>query len=313
MTHGKKVLVIGSANMDLSMNMYRVPNEGETLIDDGGVAYTPGGKGANAASALLKMGADTVLCAKLGQDIHGQRLFNYYKESGLDVSCLKADPDFPTGLAVVMKESNGNNRIVVYPGANSNLTNENVIDAFSSNPDAVYVSFEIPFNIALTAAKVASAKGIPIFIDSAPARRDHPLEALPEIEIFSPNESETEEYTGITPAGVDSSLRAALALYKRVKAKYIVIKQGARGAFIYDGKHYDTMPAIRADKTVDTTAAGDAFTAALVVEYMRNGGDIKSAVRYANAAGAITVTRAGASSSVATDAEVRALLSKYNY
>ena len=313
MTQRNKVLVVGSANMDLSMNMYRIPNEGETVIDDGGVAYTPGGKGANAAMALMKVGAKVVFCAKLGQDVHGQRLFNYYKYAGMDVSCLKADPDFPTGLAVVMKEADGKNRIVVYPGANGNITNENVIDAFSSNPDAVYIGFEIPFNIALTAAKVASAKGIPIFIDSAPAKKEHPLEALPEIEIFSPNESETEEYTGISPAGVESSLRAALALYKRVKAKYIVIKQGARGAFIYDGKHYDTIPAIRADKTVDTTAAGDAFTAAMVAEYMRNGGDIKSAVIYANAAGAITVTRAGASSSVATDAEIRALLSKNNY
>ena len=132
MTQGKRILVVGSANMDLSMNMYRIPNEGETLIDDGGVAYTPGGKGANAAMALMKVGAEAVLCAKLGQDVHGQRLFNYYKASGMDVSCLKADPDFPTGLAVVIKEADGKNRIVVYPGANGNLTNENVIDAFSS-------------------------------------------------------------------------------------------------------------------------------------------------------------------------------------
>ena len=306
----KKILVVGSANMDLSMNVFRVPAAGETVIDDGGVGYTPGGKGANAAMALMKMGANAVLCAKLGQDVHGQRLYNYYKEMGMDTSCLKADHDFPTGLAVVIKEADGQNRIVVYPGANSNLTTDNVMDAFECNPDAVYIGFEIPFNIALTAAKVASAKGIPVFVDSAPAKRDHPLEALPPVEIFSPNETETEEYTGILPRGMESSLRAALTLYKRVKAKYIVIKQGSRGAFIYDGKHYDTLPAIRADKTVDTTAAGDAFTAALVVEYLRNGGDIKSAVKYANAAGAITVTRKGASSSVANDVEIRALLEK---
>lgn len=313
MAQAKKILVVGSANMDLSMNVYKIPDAGETVIDDGGVAYTPGGKGASAAMALMKMGACAVLCAKLGQDVHGQRLFNYYKESGMDTSCLKADHDFPTGLAVVIKEADGTSRTVVYPGANGNLTNDNVIDAFECNPDAVYIGFEIPFSIALTAAKVAATKGIPIFVDSSPAKKDHPLEALPPVEIFSPNESETEEYTGILPAGMESSLRAALALYKRVKAKYIVIKQGARGAFIYDGKHYDTVPAIRADKTIDTTAAGDAFTAALAVEYMRNGGDIKSAVKYANAAGAITVTRRGGSSSVANDTEIRALLAKNGY
>ena len=87
-------------------------------------------------------------------------------------------------------------------------------------------------------------------------------------------------------------------------------KQGSRGAFLYDGKHYDTFPAVRADKTVDTTSAGEAFTAGLVLEYLRNGGDIKAAIKYANAAGAIAVTRKGASASVPNDTEVRALLAK---
>ncbi len=306
-----RVLVVGSANIDLSMNVYKVPEAGQTVIDDGGVAYTPGGKGANAAMALLKMGAEPVLCAKLGADAHGQRLYTYFKEKALNTSCLKVDHDFPTGLAVVIKEADGNNRIISYPGANSNLTTENIVDAFNCEPDALLIGFEIPFNIALSAAKIASAKGIPIFVDAAPADKSHPLEALPEVEIFSPNETETLEYTGVNPAGMDSSLRAALALYKKVKCKYIVIKQGARGSFLYDGKHYDTFPAMRADKTVDTTAAGDAFTAALTAEYMRNGRDIKAAIKYATAAGAIAVTREGAVSSVPTDLEVRALLAKH--
>ncbi len=310
MSSFKKILIVGSANMDLSMNVYKVPEAGETVLDDGGVAYMPGGKGANAAMAFRKMGAESVLCAKLGADNHGQRLYNYFKEMGLNTSCLKVDHDFPTGLAVVIKEADGNNRIIVYPGANSNITTENIVDAFTCNPDAVFLGFEIPFNMALTAAKIASTKGIPVFVDAAPADKSYPLETLPPLEIFSPNETETFEYTGINPAGVDSSLRAALALYRRVKCKYLVIKQGARGAFLYDGKHYDTFPAIRADKTVDTTAAGDSFTAGLTLEYLRNGGDIRSAIKYANAAGAIAVTRQGAASSVPTDIEVRALLAK---
>ncbi len=308
----KRVLVVGSANMDLSMNVYKIPEAGQTVLDDGGVAYTPGGKGANAAMALLKMGADSVLCAKLGADAHGHRLYTYFKEMGLNTSCLKVDHDFPTGFAAVLKEADGNNRIIVYPGANSNMTTENIVDAFSCEPDALFLSFEIPFNVALTAAKIASTKGIPIFVDAAPADKAHPLETLPEVEVFSPNEVETFEYTGINPAGIDSSLRAALMLYRKVKCKYIVIKQGARGAFLYDGKHYDTFPAIRADKAIDTTAAGDAFTAGLVIEYLRNGHDIKSAVKYAIAAGAIAVTREGAASSVPTDLEIRALLAKQN-
>ena len=310
MADKKKILLVGSANMDLSMNVFKVPAAGETVIDDGGVAYIPGGKGANSAVAINRLGGDCVFCTKLGADIHGQRLFNYYKEIGIDTTYIKADHDHPTGLAVVIREADGTNRIVVYPGANSHITNESVIEAFDCNPDALYLGFEIPFEIAVAAAKVASAKGIPIFVDAAPANKNYELENLPPLEIFSPNESETLEYTGIKPAGIESSLRAALALYRRVKCKYLVIKQGARGAFLYDGKRYYTFPALRADKVVDTTAAGDAFTAALTLEYLRNGGDIRAAINYGNAAGAITVSRAGASSSIPTAEEVEELIAK---
>ena len=305
----KKILVVGSANMDLSMNMYKVPDVGQTLIDDGGVAYIPGGKGGNSAVALTKLGADCCFCAKVGADLHGQKLYQYYKEVGVNTSYLKVDRENPTGLAVVMKESDGNNRIRVYPGANANLSVDNVTEAFDCEPDALYLGFEIPFNIALSAARIAASRGIPIFVDAAPADKDHPLENLPMLEIFSPNETETYAYTGILPQGTDSALRAALALYTRVKARYIVIKQGDRGAFVYDGKHFFVIPAIRIGKAIDTTAAGDAFTAALTVEYLRGSG-IRNAVKFGVAAGAIAVTRRGAASSVPTDDEVRALVLK---
>ena len=305
----KKILVIGSANMDLSMNMYKVPEVGETLIDDGGVAYIPGGKGANAAVALKKLGADCFFCAKVGADLHGQKLYQYYKDQGINTSYLKVDRENPTGLAVVMKESDGNNRIIVYPGANSTLSLDNINEAFGCNPDALYLGFEIPFQTALAAARIASSRGIPIFVDAAPASKDYPLESLPMLEIFSPNEIETETYTGIVPQGTDSALRAALALYRRVKAKYIVIKQGERGAFVYDGKHFFVVPAIRLGKAVDTTAAGDAFTAALTVEYL-NTDNIRKATKYGVAAGSLAVTRRGASSSIPTEDEVRAVILK---
>lgn len=304
----KRILVIGSANMDLSMNMYKLPEPGETLTDDGGVAYTPGGKGANAAFTLKKLGADTVFSAKLGADLHGQKLYGFFKELGLNTSYIKVDRDFPTGFAAVIKETGGQNRIIYYPGANVCLTRENLVEAFSSAPDAVYINFEVSFETALLASKMASERGIPIFIDAAPASRDFMLEALPRLEVFSPNESETFTYTGILPAGADASLRAALALWKRVKCKYLVIKQGARGVFIYDGKHYSMIPAYRADKVVDTTAAGDVFTAAMTLEYMRCGGDIVRAAKYGAAAAAVSVSRSGAISSVPTLEEVNDLI-----
>lgn len=299
----KKILLIGSANMDLSMNMLRVPEPGETLIDDGGIAYTPGGKGANSAVAFAKLGADCVFCTKLGRDAHGQKLFNYYKECGINTSHIKVDAEAPTGLALVMKEADGSNRIVVYPGANTTLSNENIIEAFACNPDAVYLGFEIPFATAVAAAKIASSKNIPIFIDAAPASKEYPLESLPYLEVFSPNETETFEYTGIMPRGTESCLKAAHLLFTRLKAKYIVIKLGSRGAFVYDGKHYDLVAAYKPDAVVDTTAAGDTFTAGMTLEYLRSG-NIKSAMRYGAAAAAIAVSRKGAGASVPAEAEV---------
>lgn len=309
MPRKKKILLIGSSNMDLSMNMYKIPERGETVIDDGGVAYTPGGKGANAAVAVARLGAECVFVTKLGADVHGQRLYNYYKENGVNTSYIKVDHDHPTGLAVVIKEADGDNRIIVYPGANSHLMTEAVLEAFACEPDAVHIGFEIPFHIALSAAKIAYAKGIPVFVDPAPADKDYELENFPEIEIFAPNETEVLEYTGINPVGMENSLRASIALAKRIKCKYIVIKQGQRGAFLYDGKRYFTFPAHRVDKVVDTTAAGDAFGAALLTEYLRSG-DIKAAVKHGNAAGALTVMRQGASTSVPTAEEVASLVYK---
>lgn len=303
----KKILVIGSANMDFSMNFYKMPASGETIVDDGGVAYIPGGKGANAAIAFKRLGADTVFCAKLGADVHGQKLYNYYKEIGLNTASVKVDHDNPTGLAVVMREGDGSNRIIVYPGANNHLTTEGILEAFECNPDAVYLGFEIPFQTVVNAAKIAASKNIPIFIDAAPASKEYDLEKLPPVEIFSPNEQETFEFTGIMPNSMESSLRAALAISRKVKAKYIVIKQGARGAFLYDGKRYNTFPAVKTSKVVDTTAAGDAFTAALTLEYLRTG-DIREAIKYANAAGAITISRPGAASSVPTAEEIAAVV-----
>ncbi len=294
--------------MDFSMNLSRIPAVGETVIDDGGVAYTPGGKGANAAITFKKLGADCTFATKLGADLHGQKLYKYYCDLGIDARYIKVDHDHPTGLAVVMREGDAGNRIVVYPGANSYITSDGVISAFESNPDATYLGFEVPFSAALAAAKISASKDIPVFIDAAPANKDYDLESLPPIEIFSPNETETYEYTGILPTTMEASLRAAFALSKRVKAKYIVIKQGARGAFCYDGKRYNSHPAIRSDKVIDTTAAGDTFTAALTLEYLRNGGDIEAAIRYANAAASIAISRFGASASVPTSDEVYKLL-----
>lgn len=307
----KRVLIVGRMSMSLILNMCRVPALGESVVDDGGVAYIPSGEGAGTAIAFAKMGADAMLAGKIGADAHGQRLYKYYKDAGVNTSLIKVDRDEPTALTVRMKEAGGE-RTLVYPGAGARYSSDNLDEAMASSPDALYLGFGIPWQLVVAASGSAARRGVPVFIDASPAMTDEALESLGEVEIFTLDEGEALEYTGILPAGIESSLRAALMLRKRVNAKYIVIKQGERGAFIYDGRRYHVIGAAKAGKAVDRTFAGDAFGAAMTLEYLRCG-DIKAAVKYAAAAGAITVTREGSFSSVPTDGEIRDFMAKTGY
>lgn len=306
-----RILVVGSTNMDLFMNVYKVPREGESVVEDGGVAYMPGGRGASAATAFAKLGQEAVLCSKLGQDLHGQKLYQFFRDTGIVTSEIKVDNDLPTGLCVVIREGDGTKRTISYPGANGGLTADNIEAALSQMPDAMYISLELPIATVASAMRMAEARNIPVFVDATPADKDTALEKLPPCEVFSPNEEETEKFVGITPMGADTSLRAALALYKRVKCKYIVIKQGDRGAFIYDGKHYFMIPPVRVGKTVDPSSAGDAFGAGLVASYLASDGDIKSAVQFGVLVGAMTVTKKGSLTSLPTEAEVMDFLKNH--
>lgn len=308
---GKRVLIVGRMSMSLIMNMYKLPAAGETLVDDGGVAYIPSGEGAGSAIAFAKLGADALLAGKIGADAHGQRLYKCYKDAGVNTSLIKVDRDEPTALSVIMRDCTGE-RTLVYPGAGARYTAENVAEAMSSSPDAVYIGFGIPEQLILSAAELAARRGIPIFVDASPVADAKLLERLPQIEIFTLDEEETLAYTGILPGGAESALRAALALRKKVNAKYIVIKQGERGAFIYDGKRYYVVGAAKAPKVVDTSFAGDAFSAAMTLDYLECG-DIRTAVKYAAAAAAVTVSKEGSFSSVPTEAEVRGFMLRSGY
>lgn len=304
----KRVLVVSSANMDIKFPIREMPAAGETLLCDGSVSYSPGGKGANSAVTFAALGAETVLCARIGRDSHGESLYDFYKEKGIDVRHIAIDREQPTGCAVVFVDNMGQNRILAYPGANSYLSERDVDEGFLSCPDALYLQMEIGQNAFFAAANYAHRHDIPIFVDAGPARADFPFDRMPPVKVFSPNETETEIYTGMKLTGTDSMLAASMELLRRVRAEYIVIKLGERGAFVCNGRHFKFVPGFSV-RVVDTTAAGDAFTAALTLRYLENGGDINDAVRYGCAAGAITVSRSGAAYAVPNSAaEVEALI-----
>ncbi len=299
----QRILVVSSANIDFVQRMRRVPYAGETVSEpELKYSYVPGGKGANSAIAFARFGADCVFVCKLGNDSNGRRLTSLYKQEGIDTRYISVDEDEPTGLASILVEDNGKNRIIVYPGANAKINSADIEEGFTCYPDALYVQFEIPDDAVIEACRRANEDDIPVFVDAGPARLDYPLKKLGKIEIFSPNETETKIFTGIAPMSEESCLRAAIKLSQVVDAKYIVIKLGERGAFIYDGREYYMIPAEKVD-AVDTTAAGDVFTAVMTYVYLQNK-NIVSAVKYATCAAALSVTKLGASSSIPTREEV---------
>ena len=258
----KRILVVSSANMDFVMKVSKLPDAGQTVIERQSYSYVPGGKGANSALALARLGADSIFCARLGYDANGKKLKELYDSNGIDTRFLKLDRMNPTGLASIIVEDNGANRIVVYPGANDHLSEDDVEDAMTCLPDAVFMQFEIPEEAAIAAAKFAAKRKIPVFVDAGPAKPDTPLEKLPPLEVISPNETETEALTGVFPNDSANCLKAANELLKRVE-----------------------------------------FTAALTLEYL-NTRDIVKAVKYANTVGAMVVSKAGASTSLPTAAQV---------
>ena len=299
----ERILVISSANIDFVQRMRRVPYSGETVVETGaGYSYVPGGKGANSAITFARFGADCVFACKVGRDSNARRLTSLYQREGIDTRYILEDPDAPTGLASILVEDNGKNRIIVYPGANMTLGADDIEAGFTCYPDAVYLQFEIPDEAVIEASRRANAEGIPLFIDAGPARLDFPLDKLGPVEIFSPNETETRVFTGTSPSTEESCLRAAIKLSALVNAKYYVLKLGERGAFIYDGRDYTVVPAENVT-AVDTTAAGDVFSAVMTYVYLQNR-NIVSAVKYATCAAALSVQRPGAYTSIPTREEV---------
>ncbi len=309
MPYKKRILTVGASNMETTVTVARFPDKAETLKDEGGISYAPGRGGANAAIALAKLGATSVFATRLGLDLYGQKLYNYYKESGIDTSFVKVDRDFSTGLSLSVREADGSVRRVDFPGANEHLTTDAISEAIATSPDAVFVNFESGFALAAKTAKIAAARRVPVFIDASPANANLALESLPEIEVFTLTDADVKRYTGITMSTSQDAMRAAFAMRRKVTAKYIVINQGARGAMIYDGKRCEVVSPQYFEKPVDLRAADEAFSASLASEYFASG-NIKEATKFALFARGVTASRHGASTSLPTREELAGLMSE---
>ena len=290
-----RAAVMGSINMDIILNMQKVPETGENVL---GTTYgnACGGKGANQATGLARLGAETKMIGKVADDENGKALIDNLVRNNIDVSGVATDGS-QTGMAAIIIDGEGRNRIIVYEGANAEIVPSEASDCISDDLDLLLVQFETNEDVVVECVNKAIKKNITTVIDCGPAK-NFSLERMQGATIISPNENETQALSGIFPADEDSILTASKIIMERSKAEYVVLKLGARGCSVWDSEKLTIMPPYESN-VVDTTAAGDSFTAALALEYKRCG-DIYTACDMANKAGAIAVSRMGAEASMPT-------------
>lgn len=287
------ILVVGSANIDLVTRVPQCPRAGETLIGSG-FQTIPGGKGANQAVAAARLGARTWFAGCVGDDAFGAIQRETLAAAGVDISRLKTHPDQPTGTAVIFVAETGQNSIVVVPSANYGILPDDVqaLEPLFDEIDAVLLQLEIPLETVAATLNLARAKGVLSILDAGPAQKVAP-EFVGKAAVVSPNETEAEAMTGIAVNSVKDAARAAEAL-RGMGASEVVVKLGERGAY-YLGDESFHVPAFPVN-AVDTTAAGDAFTAALA--YAWRLAPRREAIVFANAAGALAATVVGAQPSM---------------
>lgn len=303
-----KIVVLGSLNMDMVINMVKMPALGET-IKGSDLVYVPGGKGANQACAAGRLGGRVVMMGCVGTDSFGRNLIRNLEESGVDAAHIEMSRDKPTGTAVVYVDEAGNNSITVVAGANDTCTEDYISERqdILLAGDCVLLQMEIPFNSVFFGIKKAKELGKTVILNPAPAPSPDmiPSDVWECIDYLTPNETELMKLSGETEASMECMKRGAARLLE-YGVKNVLVTLGAQGALLVNGSGAVHYPG-RAVEAVDTTAAGDCFNGGLAV-CLTAGMGISEAVAFANAAASIAVTRKGAQSSIPSRHEVELLL-----
>jgi ribokinase len=298
-----RLLVVGSSNTDLIVRADRLPGPGETVLG-GDLITAPGGKGANQAVAAARLGAAVTFVARVGQDMFGQTALDNFHREGLDTRYVMQDATAPSGVALIVVGPSGQNLIAVAPGANSRLTPQDVEAARPAFAEAsvVILQLETPLETVRAAAHLGRAAGALVILNPAPAQ-PLPAELYAAVDLLTPNETEAALLTG------ESTPEAAAAVFLKQGVRTVIINLGEAGALL--ATQSDPMRRIPGFhvQALDTTAAGDAFNGGLGVALAR-GQPRESAVRFAHAVAALSVTRLGAQPSLPTLAEVEAFLGK---
>ncbi len=307
-----RIVVLGSLNMDFVVRVTRLPASGETVLGRD-FRMIPGGKGANQACAVGRLaarGASAHMIGRVGYDVFADHLKASLAAAGVDVSSVYATRSQPTGVALIWVDDAGQNSIVVAPGANSELRPEGVEEfrRVFRGARCVLFQLETPLATVARALRLAREEGVTAMLDPAPAQPLAP-DLLAAVDILTPNETEACILLGRQPGRVDRWQAAGMAReLARLGPRTVVLKLGDAGCLWWDGAN-EVYGEPFAVKAVDATAAGDTFNAALAVALSENRAPA-DALRFANAAAAVSVTRLGAQASIPTRAEVDAFLAQ---
>ena len=299
----KKIIVVGSSNVDLTVRVRRLPLPGET-IRGATLLRTNGGKGANQAVAAARLGADVVFITCLGNDASGGMLSAQFAADGIDTSCIKLSAT-PTGTALIFVDDNAENCIAVAPGSNNDLLPADIDAARSTMEGASYllVQLVIPMPTVVRAVELAHSLGIKTIMNPAPMN-PVPEELFSRIWLITPNQTEAEQLTGVHVESEDDAARAAEVLFAK-GVKNVIVTLGSKGSLVCTPEGREFVPS-RKVKAIDTTGAGDVYNGALVAA-LSQGKSLIEAARVATLASSIAVTRMGAQTSAPYANEIESL------
>jgi ribokinase len=298
----------GSLNMDLVCQAPRLPLPGETLL---GTQFTtvPGGKGANQAVAVARLGVPATMIGRVGNDGFGHSLISSLNAAGVSAETLGVDSKVPTGVALIVVDGSGHNQIVVVPGANGQVGGREVqvLAERLRSGDGVLLQLEVPMAAVVSAAQVAHAKGATVILDPAPAPDDLPDDLLAAVDWLTPNQGEASQLVGFTVTDIPSAWAAAQVLQRR-GPRQVVVKLGESGVVVATSAGGFHQPAL-AVHAVDTVAAGDAFNGGLAAGLI-TGLSLEQSVQWATAVAAYAVTQHGAQRAMPTRSQAEDLLAR---